>query len=446
MSRPTDNYSNEREKEPAIITQMTQDLSDDEEEQDEENVEHSITATKVPQGEPDSAMNCHFHAKQCFTKSNTGYVGLFDDRELAKSEEGSIAYEQVDLIHHCKTFDQRQVVMGLVLRHWREVLNEPKAADRFEKEYCRYPYWNWNYACSGEVGVYPSNCPNESLNALLKQLVQLNVALPRLLVESLPDLLREDANLRCDPCSIQFPDECSLNCVALSGFFTDNVDLIPVTDNTGNVMGYLGNRGKMIGLPITREWYDSMLAAMRGDAGHFTGKLFNDNTPGAIAARIVHATKYLCYLTFKNGNVVGDCDNCYKHLGWDCPAASLLRDRYGKFDPSITDLRKVPIREGGASYTMANKGNTQRMYTGGLSKDGRRPRQLKPMTSDFKTFLGTLKHETLVSIAIHLRVFPKKTDNDQRSVKQMRSSDILSELICFYDNTTLYRTTTAVDG
>lgn len=412
------------------MTQLTQDL---EECDDPEHVRQVRAIVR-----PDAALNCHFHLMQNFVKKHSGFASLFDDPSLSDSKNGSIAYKQIQLIHRSKTLEQRKIAVKLLLQHWRNELGEQKAAARFEKEYCTYPYWNWNYACTGQPGVYPTNCPNESLNHLLKETVQLNVALPRLLVESLPNLLREDANLRFDPCKIQYPKNCSSQCLAVSGFMREGIDIVPLTAQNGAIIAYACNLRFMIGTPIIKERIDNMHHALMGRIDPFCGSEFDDNTPGAILKRYVGATEFLCCVTInEDGDIIGDCENCYKHLGWDCPAATYIRNKHGKLSCSLETQRKVPLNAKGKSYVMSRKGNTQLMYTGGLSQDGRRPRQCKPMSSDFKTYLSTLPHETLAAVIIQLGVATH--GQTEKSVKKWPTSTILHCLNDYYDNPRDYR-------
>lgn len=265
----------------------------------------------------DTALNCYFHVMQNFSNRKS-FVGDFKDKSHCFSKKGGLAHKHAQMIHHCKTIAVRLTAMRLVLRHWREVWGQEAAAKKFEEQHCSFPHWNWSYSATGEVGALASNCPNGSLNKLLKQGIRMNVSLPRFLVQTLPKLLWEDANVRGDPCRVEYPRDCSS--VGLS-----NKDFVTCEDRDGAVEGYLFNLRYMIGVPFTEERLRIIAASWNGADNSFV----NDNDgalPGDIAKRIVDVAKTTCHVA-KNldGVWIGDCEDCCKRLGHDCPGALWVR-------------------------------------------------------------------------------------------------------------------------
>lgn len=152
--------------------------------------------------EDESILNCYFHVMQNFAKPHTSFVKAFKNKSLVNSDNNGEAYLQVVSIHYCKTNEQRTTAIRLMLEHWREEWNETAAANMFESSYGVFPKWNWHIGATGEIGCYATQCPNESLFRLAKASVTKNVGMARLLVETFPTLLGEDAAVRSDPCVI----------------------------------------------------------------------------------------------------------------------------------------------------------------------------------------------------------------------------------------------------
>ncbi|CAB9528897.1 hypothetical protein SEMRO_2348_G324300.1 [Seminavis robusta] len=181
-----------------------------------------------------------------------------------------IAYRHVSNIGSTKTIEQRRTVTDLYLDDWSNNRGEKAAADHLRKEYCIYPRWNWNYACSGEVGVYPTNCPNESFNRHgIKSVAadcSKNASLAAFLVHTAPRLLQEDAHTRADPCTIEIPRSASIFAIATSGFLREKIDVVSLgRDAYGNPSSWLVNVGYKIGIPIDDRRIRLVLAAMEGN-------------------------------------------------------------------------------------------------------------------------------------------------------------------------------------
>lgn len=180
---------------PAIVTQ----LSEEEVEVDNQRPpiveQETFSETeKCTHQNVEAALNCCFHVMQNFSDRKS-FVGDFVDKSHCDTKNGGEAHKHVQLIHCCETVEMRLAVTLLVLRHWRDAWGKELAAKKFEEQCYSFPFWNWSYSSTNEVGVLPSNCPNESLNKLLKTGTMKNVSLPRSLVQTMPALLQEDANV-----------------------------------------------------------------------------------------------------------------------------------------------------------------------------------------------------------------------------------------------------------
>ncbi|CAB9514093.1 unknown protein [Seminavis robusta] len=210
---------------------MTQDFQYESEEDNEANDCDSDDG----QLHDEAVLNCCFHVIQPFAKKNSYYKKLKNrDFAITRKEKpkGSLqgtAFSHVSNIAKTKSIEQRRTVTELYMNHWRAI-GEHEAAIHFTKEYCVYPRWNWNYCCSDECGVYPSNCPNESFNRHgIKSVCAdnaKNASLTHFLVHTARSLLTDDAHGRSDPCTIVIPDTCSPLMVTVTGFVCEGIDVI----------------------------------------------------------------------------------------------------------------------------------------------------------------------------------------------------------------------------
>ncbi|CAB9521365.1 hypothetical protein SEMRO_1188_G250620.1 [Seminavis robusta] len=368
----------------------------------------------------EAVLNCFFHVVLPFAKKNS-YVKKIVNPEFAITRKerpiGSMqgtAYSHVRNIAHTKSVEQRRAVTELYLSSWRSK-GECSAADHFQKEYCTYPTYNWNYSCSGECGVYPSNCPNESFNRHgIKSICAdnaKNASLTHFLVHTARSLLREDSHCRGDPCTILIPRTCSTLMVAVTGFVREGVDIIEMgRDAFGNPTGWLGNLHHRIGIPLDSARVRLITAAVDGDARPFQ-RTSPNATKDLVADAMVSVTSSVCHLQIKDGSIVGDCDDCMKHLGYNCPCACYLRSKFGMLEKELEALRKTNSTSKGYAVKAECRGSTKRMYQSGLSK-GTKRRCLPKMLESFETYLSTLQP--------HLG-YRKMLSNGKSSYSQVKS-------------------------
>ncbi|CAB9523631.1 hypothetical protein SEMRO_1439_G272760.1 [Seminavis robusta] len=337
----------------------------------------------------EAALNCYFHVVQAFAQKK-GYYKKIKSRDFAitrrEKPRGSLkgtAFSHVSNIARTKSIEQRRTVTALYMSNWR-TRGEAAAADHFEKEYCVFPRWNWNYSCSGEGGVYPSNCPNESFNRHgIKSICAdcaKNASLTHFLVHTARSLLKDDSHSRSDSATIEFPVTCSRLMVSITGFMREGIDIIEMggVDGSGRATGWLGNIRHKIGIPLDQHRVRLINAALDGDSRPFL-KMHKGASQDTIADAMV------------SGTVV-----------------------------------KSQAR-----------GSTVHMYQSGLAVGNKR-RCLPKMLESFESFLCTLQYQQLVNVVTYLRLSPFG-DDISLYVRAKTEEELVNLLVAFYDNTLSYR-------
>ena len=121
---------------------------------------------------------------------------------------------------------------------------------------------------------------------------------------------------------------------------------------------------------------------------------------------MVKKTQSCCHVRIQNcdGEVVGDCPECVKHLGYRCPAVNFTRSKLGQLDGGLNVLQNghsVILNPNG--QLRHKQRNTTNMCTGGLcSKDKKK----EPLTfkENGMQFLSTLTREQAVEACVHLKL------------------------------------------
>ncbi|CAB9528904.1 hypothetical protein SEMRO_2349_G324370.1 [Seminavis robusta] len=341
----------------------------------------------------EAVLNCYFHVTHAFATKRS-YVSKMKNKQFAAPK--GTAYRHVSNIASTKTMEQRRVVTDLYLEDWREHRGEAKAADHLENEYCTYPRYNWNYACAGEVGVYPSNCPNESFNRHgIKSIAtdcSKNASLAAFLVHIAPRLLEEDSNSRSDPCTIEIPRCASIFAVGVTGFLKEGIDVVKLgEDEYGNASSWLCNLRHKIGVPIDERRIRLVRASLDGDKRPFEKELSSIGLcfPEQVADSMVKMT------STTSANARGDVAKA------------------------------------------SGRGNIRKLYQGGLPKNTKR-RCLSKMIESFDAYLGTMNHQQLTRLFLYLRLFRvDQTGTDP--MKGQTTQTLLDTLVSFSDNPTGYR-------
>lgn len=177
----------------------------------------------------------------------------------------------------------------------------------------------------------------------------------------------------------------------------------------------------MIGFPISDERLHLMAAASNGLKDSF--KTGDNPLPCDTAKRLVDVAKTTCH-TQKNqdGVWIGDCEDCHKRLGRNCPGALWVRSRHDQLDKSLEELRKAPADKNGDPTQSTCRGDCSGCHTSGPATSTRKHRQIYPMASGLQPCFDSLKHEDLAAIVAHLCLVPRidGTPITPRIVRQQR--------------------------
>jgi hypothetical protein len=150
-----------------------------------------------------------------------------------------------------------------------------------------------------------------------------------------------------------------------------HVDWTCYTDTTLDAV-YIGNRGHFIGRPIQpkgrsdysrRSLYEDVLDG-RNDwfvKHHGTDK-------AAAGMHMINLTKGLCKVSFRketdgNDYLIGDCDDCRKKLGHDCPVLLRIRQemKMGTLNNTSVDDRVKTLLQAGVRNGSQNIGGLSGM-------------------------------------------------------------------------------------
>lgn len=186
---------------------------------------------------------------------------------------------------------------------------------------------------TGEVGVHPSNCSNESHNLHAtkgpKGVVQPNALLEASMTDSLPKLVSHDALKRQDPCTIEMPTGCSPLMAAVTLFLTEVWTCCNWLDNDHWVCNLQFN----VGVPLCNERPQNIVLADEPFQR-------NEVDKSVICRRLALTTRHSCKLRREsNGKIVGDCVNCIKKVGFLCPGAAHLRSECDMFGDQSPESR-----------------------------------------------------------------------------------------------------------
>jgi len=344
---------------------------------------------------------------------NKGYIRVRKNKKKNQSDvpNGKL-YGHLCLIHCCKTDLQRAAVMDLIVGHWREALEEHEAADLFLKSYGRDPFLKWNYNCTGEVGVYPSNCPSESYNHhCVKGSSVLNLSLPVYLVEKMPAMLEEEALLRSDPCTIEIPRWCDNLCLVVHTLYKAGRDvLVRKTDADGIPNSWTIALCHNVGRQITGTDLYLLDMAEQGNVNPFLNACKEKKpncTKADVASSMVERTRGYCRVRIRDdGIIVGDCEECVKHLGYRCPAVNYIRSKYGQLEGGVNVLENgVRVILNKQGRVRSNQRITKNMYTSGLcSKSFLKSSKATTFQDDCAEFFTTLSEEEAFDACLWLKL------------------------------------------
>ena len=199
-----------------------------------------------------------------------------------------------------------------------------------------------------------------------------------------------------------------------------------------------------IGFPFTEKQSQDINSALAGDDTPFTDLycVEADENLAAVAKKMVSVTRDTCYLRRRyDGDIIGDCEDCHKRLGYNCPAAAYLRSKFGLFHVTLEDRRMVPCNTRNRSYKAQARGHRFGMYLGGLLKDGRVARKTPKMLEDDEEYLATLSLEQKMA-AIEYLGLTLPSSHPKTAKRMTRSAEdklCLQELVSFLYGTIKYR-------
>lgn len=316
------------------------------------------------------------------------------------------AFMMVCWIHHTKTASQRGAMIYLLLLDWIQ-RGELAAADHFFQVYCLPPYNNWNYTCTGEQMVYPSNCPIESNNHHnIKggtNPVRANVSPETYLVETCPTLIRNEVHHGRDPCTIEYPNNCSRLMVVITACYQEDVDICQCFERGGKSY-WLANLNGSIGCPITDDRIKEMEEAETGNIHHFLSSQSSPRMYCTAASKMIKATGSICKLKWKDGTILGDCISCWKKGGYGCPGASFLRSHFNLFPTPLKRKRKVRANGRGEVHQSSLRGQKDEMYHKGRAIKEKKRRVVPEMIQSDDEYIKTVGEPTIRKCLEYLRI------------------------------------------
>jgi hypothetical protein len=173
----------------------------------------------------------------------------------------------------------------------------------------------------------------------VKGVIQLNQSKLTFIKSTLPNLLSWERRRSSSfiPGTVKFPERPGRFALALTRCMRDEIDLVPHVE--GNIPCWIGNRAQFIGKPIkpngSLDRINRYYQALHGKAGYFMKK--NDYKPADAARHMLNYTKGFCVVRkLRMPGCIeevwsGDCPDCMKNLGFECPVATKVRENIGYF-------------------------------------------------------------------------------------------------------------------
>jgi hypothetical protein len=310
---------------------------------------------------------------------------------------------------------------------------------------------------TGIPGIYPCSNVCERYQLSLKGtkdvdgVLRLNQSKLSFIKKTAPDILKWE-RVRSStfiPGSINFPDRPGRFALAISRCMKKGVDLIKVQEKED--LCWMGNRAHFVGKPLMPDGSTIRIQryykAVKGEAGYFLKA--NDNQPGDTANHMLNFTNGICVVRKKklpDGQEIecGDCPDCIKNLGFDCPVATMVREEQGRYGQ--LELVDFMLSQAGPSERRYGPENAQNLR--GLGKGRKSKRQKNPGKSvnDSKQFWKSYQEksdgqfETLCEdFGIIKREPMTKTKKRQGGKRGMSPSKLLEQILLFEKCPTCYR-------
>jgi hypothetical protein len=171
----------------------------------------------------------------------------------------------------------------------------------------------------------------------VKGVIKLNQSKLSFIKYTLPALLAWERKRSSTfvPGTVEVPDRPGRFALALTRCMKDGVDLVCRQDGEGTY--WIGNRAQFIGKPIVPNGSDDRIRryhdAVAGRSSYFMKK--NNNQPADAARHMLNFAGGFCVVRKKkllgSNEAIwcGDCPDCMKNLGYECPVATKVRANDG---------------------------------------------------------------------------------------------------------------------
>lgn len=111
-----------------------------------------------------------------------------------------------------------------------------------------------------------------------------------------------------------------------------------------------------------------------------------------------------------------------------------MRDHFKTLRSPLSTMIKVSCDVRGEAHKAMHQGNLDEMHWTGLTLDGCKKHEMRPMLTSFAECLATLSHEQLADVVIHVQLSPCKPSSPNTLPKRMRKSELLDLSLKFLVN------------
>jgi hypothetical protein len=315
-------------------------------------------------------------------------------------------------------------------------------------------YFCYTMRIAGIPGIYPCSNVCERYQLQLKGskdvegVLRLNQSKLPFIRKTVPKMLKWE-RIRSStfiPGSIKFPDRPGRFALAISRCMKKGIDLVDHKDQDGPC--WIGNRAQFVGKPLKPDGSTDRIQhyyeAVRGEAGYFLKQ--NNNQPGDSANHMLNFTNGICVVRktkLPDGQEVvsGDCPDCIKNLGFDCPVATMVREIQGNYGQ--LKLIDFMLSQAGPSVRPYGPENAQNLRGMGQGRKQKRQKNPGKAINDSKQFWKSYQEKSdgqFDTLCESFGVIKYDEKVKGRRVKRRVSSKMqLEEMICFEKCATCYR-------
>jgi hypothetical protein len=226
----------------------------------------------------------------------------------------------------------------------------------------------------------------------VKGVIKLNQSKLNFIGSTLPDLLawERERSSTFVPGTVLVPKRPGRFALALTRCMREGIDLVYRHDSDGPY--WIGNRAQFIGRPIMpngsvdriRRYHD----AVAGLSSYFLQQ--NDNKPADAARHMLNFASGFCVVRKKkmlgsNEEIwCGDCPDCMKNLGFECPVATKVRAKMGFFGNYV--LNDLMLTQEEPSERASGPQDAKNLRGLGTAKKFRRQKKPGNWSDDPKKF------------------------------------------------------------